>query len=299
MRTIISIDVGIVKLAFALFKQTNEAKSEESEESEESKKSETYTLDKWAVINLTKESADSSTISCSECVKKHTCRKGGVPYCAKHGKKSGGLLPSPELKLSNINKLKKESVIVLITKLGLTIDLNNKNKQDLVSIIKAHLDKNLLNPVLKTNASKLDLNTIGRNIKTHFDEIFADDTCHIDEVIIENQIGPQAIRMKTIQGMLSQYFIMRHDKVVVKFVNASNKLKGASEGASASATATNTTVGTTTYKDRKEAGIQMCKQIINTEPYKKWSAFFDSKNKASGVADLSDCFLQGLWYIST
>ena len=30
----------------------------------------------------------------------------------------------------------------------------------------------------------------------------------IDYVIIENQIGPLAIRMKTIQGMIVQYFIM-------------------------------------------------------------------------------------------
>lgn len=295
-----SIDVGIVKLAFALFKQGDTINGAK----------EPFLLDKWAVINLTKDSVDSVSAMCIECVKKATCTKGSVHYCAKHGKKSGGLLPSSELKLSNINKLKKESVVELLTKLGLPIgtDAASKNKKDLILIIKDHLEKNVLTPIVKTNASKLDLNIIGRNIKNNFDEIFADDTCHIDEVIIENQIGPQAIRMKAVQGMLSQYFIMRHDNVAIKFVNASNKLKGelfcnpvdATVDATIDATVDDTIVTTdTTYKDRKEMGIQMCKNIIQTNPYKKWSAFIESKKKVTGIADLSDCFLQGLWYIST
>jgi hypothetical protein len=276
MRTIVSVDVGIVKLAFALFKQDEEG--------------EPFLLDKWSVINLTQNTVDTVGATCCECVKKATCYKGTLHYCAKHGKKSGGLLPSTELKLSNINKLKKEAVLELIVKLGLVNDdYSSKNKKDLVSIVKDHLEKNVLTPIVKTNASKLDLNTIGRNIKTNFDEIFADDTCHIDEVIIENQIGPQAIRMKTIQGMLSQYFIMRYDNVSIKFVNASNKLKGE----------TSSSIVISTYKDRKEMGIQMCKNIIQTDPYKKWTEFLDSKKKTTGIADLSDCFLQGLWYIST
>ena len=276
MRTIVSVDVGIVKLAFALFKQDEEEGGP-------------FLLDKWSVINLTQNSVDTVGVTCCECLKKATCYKGSLNYCAKHGKKSGGLLPSTELKLSNINKLKKEAVLELMNKLGLVNDEHSsKNKKELVLIIKDHLEKNVLSPIVKANASKLDLNTIGRNIKTNFDEIFAGDTCHIDEVIIENQIGPLAIRMKTIQVMLSQFFIMRYVNVSIKFVNASNKLKGEES--------VNTI---TTYKDRKEMGIQMCKNIIQTEPYKKWSAFLDSKKKVTGIADLSDCFLQGLWYIST
>lgn len=280
MKTIISIDVGIVKLAFALFKQTEVG--------------EPFILEKWSVINLTKNSTDSLTATCCECSKKATCVKGSLHYCSIHGKKSGGLLPSNELKLSNINKLKKESIVELISKLGLTLSSSDSNvkKQELVAILKDHFTKNMITPVVKTNASKLDLNIIGRNIKNNFDEIFANDTCHIDEVIIENQIGPQAIRMKSIQGMLSQYFIMRHENVSIKFVNASNKLKSETLVDNSS---------TTTYKDRKEMGIQMCKNIIQTNTLysEKWSTFIESKKKVTGIADLSDCFLQGIWYIST
>jgi len=277
MHTIISIDVGIVKLAFALFKRLEGTQE--------------FVLDKWSVVNLTQDGIVSAPLACNECVKKATCVKNGTHFCAKHGKKSGGLLPSSELKLSNINKLKKDQVVELMTKLGLVVALDN-SKQDLVKALKDHIDKNILQPLEKTNASKLDLNIIGRNIKQNFDALFADDACHIDEVIIENQIGPQAIRMKTIQGMLSQYFIMRHDNISIKFVNASNKLK---------CDVPPDAIVETTYKDRKDMGIHMCKHIIQTnELYTAdWLEFINSKKKVTGIADLSDCFLQGLWYINT
>jgi hypothetical protein len=278
MHTIISIDVGIVKLAFALFKRLEGTHE--------------FVLDKWSVVNLTRDSIIDAPLVCCECVKKATCTKNGVHFCAKHGKKSGGLLPSSELKLSNINKLKKDQVLELMTNLGLVAPVSN-SKQDLVKALKDYIDKHVLQPLAKTNASKLDLNTIGRNIKQNFDAI---DMCHIDEVIIENQIGPQAIRMKTIQGMLSQYFIMRHDNVSIKFVNASNKLK-----CDVPPLATDELVTETTYKDRKDMGIHMCKHIIQTnELYTAgWLGFINSKKKVTGIADLADCFLQGLWYINT
>jgi hypothetical protein len=274
MHTIMSIDVGIVKLAFALFKRLEGTHE--------------YILDKWSVVNLTQDGVVNIPLVCCECAKKATCTKNGVHFCAKHGKKSGGFLPSSELKLSNINKLKKDKVFELMTQLGLVAP-DITSKQDLVKALKVHIDQNVLQPLQKTNASKLDLNIIGRNIKQNFDAI---DTCHINEVIIENQIGPQAIRMKTIQGMLSQYFIMRHDNVSIKFVNASNKLKC---GVPPFITTE------TTYKDRKDMGIHMCKHIIQTnELYTMdWLEFINSKKKVSGIADLADCFLQGLWYIDS
>ena len=52
---------------------------------------------------------------------------------------------------------------------------------------------------------------------------------------------------------------------------------------------------------RKELSIEICKHIINTElKYKntQWINFINEKRKKDGIADLADCFLQGLWYIS-
>ena len=47
---------------------------------------------------------------------------------------------------------------------------------------------------------------MGINLKK-MDELYKDDD--IDTVIIENQISPIANRMKTLQGMIAQYFIMK------------------------------------------------------------------------------------------
>ena len=46
----------------------------------------------------------------------------------------------------------------------------------------------------------------------------------IDRIIIENQIGPLALRMKMMQGMITQHFI-ENNLEKIELVNASNKLK--------------------------------------------------------------------------
>ena len=56
---------------------------------------------------------------------------------------------------------------------------------------------------------------LGRNLKTKFDLIFneyasSENELSIDAVVIENQIGPLAGRMKMLQGMIAQYFIMKN-----------------------------------------------------------------------------------------
>ena len=63
----------------------------------------------------------------------------------------------------------------------------------------------------------------------------------VDKVIIENQISPIANRMKTIQGMIAQFFIM-NDIKDIEFVAASNKLK-------------NFITTKTSYNERKKLGI--------------------------------------------
>ena len=125
----------------------------------------------------------------------------------------------------------------------------------------------------------LDIVTIGRNINTKLTTMFADDLDQIDTVIIENQISPIANRMKTIQGMLSQYFLMKNATLDIEFVSSMNKLKGDEL--------------CDTYADRKKMGIQKCLDIIK-EKHSSWVSFFSSHKKKD---DLADCFLQGAWYV--
>ena len=138
-----------------------------------------------------------------------------------------------------------------------------------------------------TNASKTDLITIGKNIKIKFNEIFQED--EIDIVIIENQISPIANRMKTIQGMIAQYFIMKKTSQQIEFVSAVNKLKTDSEDKDKEPKEK------TKYSDRKKMGIQKCLELLNNDgSYVSWMDYFKTHAKKD---DLADSFLQGLWYM--
>jgi hypothetical protein len=74
-------------------------------------------------------------------------------------------------------------------------------------------------------ASSVSLIEIGRNIKGNLDRFLADEVREATHIIIENQISPIASRMKTVQGMLAQYFLMRcEDTLTVEFISSLNKL---------------------------------------------------------------------------
>ena len=156
-----------------------------------------------------------------------------------------------------------------------------------------------------TYAHDLDLITYGRNLAKHLDNILystTSDTTNsgvIDMMIIENQISTLASRMKTLQGMITQYFIMKHVERI-EFISASCKLKlftDVSLDTTTSTDATMTCVDASTYADRKKSGITVCRSLgeisrKRNSDYAKWMPTFENHKKKD---DLADCFLQGLW----
>ena len=155
----------------------------------------------------------------------------------------------------------------------------NAKKTDIQDSIHSYMQASTLDVIPKTSASEMSLVDIGIAIRNSFDtSLFLS----IDTVLIENQISPIANRMKTIQGMIAQFFIMRHIEDV-HFVSASNKLKQFVQGK-------------TTYKERKALGITTTQNIIHEKPeLNKWKEHFSRHSKKD---DLADSFLQGLWYIN-
>jgi hypothetical protein len=91
--------------------------------------------------------------------------------------------------------------------------------------------------------------------------------------------------MKTIQGMIVQYFIMSNVKVDhIEFISASNKLKDCSIN------------DKKTYSDRKKLGISKCLEMISTDfRFNEKLDYFQQHKKKD---DLSDSFLQGIWFIN-
>ena len=154
-----------------------------------------------------------------------------------------------------------------------------------------------------TYAHDLDLITYGRNMMQHLDAILyassSSSSQHtIDMMIIENQISTLASRMKTLQGMITQYFIMKHVERI-EFISASCKLKLFTDVSldTTSTDATMTCVDASTYADRKKSGITVCRSLgeisrKRNSDYAKWMPVFENHKKKD---DLADCFLQGLW----
>ena len=264
---ILSIDVGIKNLAFFLF--------------EKSSNDSVFKVIKWDIINL----AEEETLICSFelCNKPAKFKKHDKCYCAKHSKKQQYKIPTTEQKQSFINKQKISKLYEIADNSNIKYGPKIK-KVDLVNLINENIQKIYFETIESKKSNEVNLFDIGVNIKNKFNEMFKDDV-KIDYVIIENQIGPLAIRMKTIQGMIVQYFIMSNLNVQhIEFISASNKLKDCD------------IKDKEKYSDRKKLGIAKCLGILTLDfRFNEHINYFKSHKKQD---DLSDAFLQGLWFIN-
>jgi hypothetical protein len=266
---VLSIDVGIKNLAFCLFTKDD---------------NHPFQIVKWDIVNLSQETDFNCCIL--DCGKPAKFTKNNQCYCLKHAKKQPFKMPTAEVKPAFINKQKIQTLHDFAAKYDIKYEKPIK-KQDLVSLINKHLEPLYFDSILKINASQMNLITIGRNIKIRLDEILDEHITTITNVIIENQISPIANRMKTIQGMIAQYFIMRNSNINIEFISSINKLKDSTS------TPTTETKVETTYKDRKLLGIKRCLELLRPTN-DTWKTFFSKHTKKD---DLADAFLQGMWYL--
>ena len=268
---ILSIDVGIKNLAFCLF--------------EKSQGDEHFKITKWDTVNI----SEKETFKCNfhdkneECCKPAKFKKDNKCYCLKHSKKQVFSIPTAEQKHSYIVKQKIQKLHEIANSHGIKYETKVK-KNDLIALINQHIELNYLQRIESQNASDVNLFDIGNNIKHHFNELFSKEDC-IDYVIIENQISPIATRMKTIQGMIVQYFIMCNLKINnIEFISAANKLKDCKDNEK------------NKYSDRKKLGIAKCLETITTDfRFNEHLKYFNAHKKKD---DLSDSFLQGIWFIN-
>lgn len=251
-------------------------------------------------------------------------------YCSKCSEKSKYKTPSRE-----ILPIQRKPDILIKKKLGELMDIKailsttttpspavnlKLRKSDLIQEITTTLSRDYMEPFDESKYSSyisgtpppakpkkvnyayahdLDLITYGRNMMQHLDAIlYAPSSSQpIDMMIIENQISTLASRMKTLQGMITQYFIMKHVQRI-EFISASCKLKLFTDVSLDTETDTAMTcVDASTYADRKKSGIMVCRSLgeisrKRNSDYAKWMPIFENHKKKD---DLADCFLQGLW----
>ena len=298
---ILSIDIGIKNLAYAILEcDVNDKKinANANVNVNELKDFKEFKIIKWDVINLCNK-----LISCNEkcCAKEAKFHKDNVFYCKNHTKKTEYSLPT-----CNIKTLHKQSVAnlsTLIEQYQIKIE-KPINKASLIKLIEEYLNSTCFEVIETVNANNVNLIDIGISIKNELNELFKDfDLASIDQIILENQISPIANRMKTIQGMISQYFIDCNN-YNIRFISATNKLKPftSKESKYSNDYKDNSDVKDVkdvkekklSYNERKKLSIYYTKQLLEHKNMSQELAFFIKHSKKD---DLADCLLQGIYYL--
>jgi hypothetical protein len=309
---LISFDIGIKNMAYCIFSIDP---------------SNNLSIMDWNVLNLMDIEEPTPTCSCknipkskkaipTNCSSKAKYHKNNAFFCEKHAKSSPFLI----LKPLNLKKMKLEELIKFGNSHLLFMDNENIGKKPLkksqiIDKIDEFLKKQALEPIIKKKsktANEIDLIKIGKNMKNSLNRVL--ETIEISNVIIENQMSPIANRMKTIQGMLAQYFIIRDENIAIDFVSSSNKLKqfdikkppanenilentmklteNSTENPTENSVEKN--IKNPDYKKHKTDGVSYCSRILSkNDSFDQWRTSLDTKKKD----DLADCFLQGLWYL--
>jgi hypothetical protein len=280
--SILSIDVGIKNLALCLL-----------------------SLEKrvllWEVLNISSNDPPESSalpataasdpkVKCSLCKNNAKYRKNETLFCLRHAKESSFQLPTHELRPAKLEKMKLPELQQVMDTHSLDatgLEKTKKRKADYLAVITANLLDSLplddASPEKKIKVSEISLVDIARIMTTKLDRLLENHLVNIDVVIIENQISPIATRMTSIQGMLTQYFIMKKPTQQILYISAKNKLKEFD-------------VQKDCYADRKKSGIEVCQTQLADASHgnSDWLNFFAKHKKKD---DLADCYLQGVWYL--
>lgn len=138
--------------------------------------------------------------------------------------------------------------------------------------------------LIETNEKVSNANNtkIGESLYLQFDEVLTTQPT-IDKILIENQIGQNAIKMKCIQGMINMYFVMRNYNIenIINY-NAKNKLKMFMDNKK------------TTYNERKKKSKEVTKQLCEKYYGDTVHSYYCKYKKKD---DLADCLLQALDYM--
>lgn len=312
----VSIDVGMKNLAFCLFKcESSVLLGDEVREY-------TYEIERWDVINLCDEHICGCIIPGGNCKKKPyyvlVRENKQSRYCKKCAKElhPSKILPDKFKKpLKDLKKVKVKELKDIVNELGIkpteTMNGDKKiklKKQDYIDMIENEINDKYLNFYYPKNANNYTMVEYAKKIKEKlpwhiqsgcccydFDEVGYGRILHkgiegayLKSVVIENQIGPKALRMKTLQGMITQHFIEHGEYTDIYTLSAANKLK-------------DYITGKTTYQERKKESVKITRKLLNekiasegNEEDVKWLNEF---NKHSKKDDLADCFLQGIYFI--
>ena len=291
---ILSFDVGIIHLAYCLLsKKEVDGKYK-------------WDISDWAIIDL----ADRESHKCNNCNKNASLvqtYKENKYYCKVHSK---NVLTTPFAYDDYFKNLEKKQIN------GCNYIMTNEKKCDKNCTIKDLNGQTYCNTHAKNIYKKMILDMKLKKIKkTSVANLDFDDTRlklvleldkrkHLLEanvVVIENQPSFKNPRMKSISGIIYDYFMIRGmvDKAItkstiekVKFMSPSNKIKLATDGETQQIVKLKAdSESSKAYKLTKSLAVKYTQEMVNHLPF--WLNDFNSHKKKD---DLADAFLQGAYY---
>lgn len=297
---LISFDIGIKNMAYCYLDY----------------KDKSINIFDWGVLNLMNEQTEINETCCfmmpgkrksdpgKICGKKAKYHKNNDYFCEKHAKKNTQyLIPAKQNELPYLKKQKIDELLKIARSHFLFMDYEKTKpkKDEIVNGLYNFFQNKCFQQIKaskKKTAGEIDLIDIGKNMKQCLNNLPNID--EITHVIIENQISPIANRMKTIQGMLAQYFIMKNEDIHIFFVSSSHKLKQFTDislkNEFVDKPITNSQYkpkNNPNYKENKKDGIYYTTIILDSNDHlQKWKDSMNTTKKD----DLADSFLQGLWF---
>jgi len=275
---ILSIDVGIKHLAYCILSIIDKKPNDTL-----------FKIKCWNVVDLCntkKYICVANQKNGKKCTNNAKYKKNNFLYCKKHAKNSGFKIPTQDLNEKKVKKCTIPKLKALIEKHNIPFEYVKSKKYtyktQMINTILEEVNIKYLKSLSKINcnAASFRMVELGINLKKKFNECM--DYKNIHKIVIENQIGPIALRMKSLQGMITQHFI-ENDVTDIIEVSSSNKLKEYLNGKK------------TTYAERKKIGIQVTRDLLEKNP--ELNNWIEEFNKSKKKDDLADSFLQGVWYI--
>lgn len=257
-RRIVSIDVGIVNLGICLLEVSRDHPPQ---------------VIKWESIDLLGRKHACANENC-----KHQARfvtPSRLYLCKRCANRRQEPIVEADWLALDRAQCPKRCMIPLACRVGI-LGADALSAVELRKALICHRNERMIMPVLKASAKNVELVDVGKALQSALDArpVFHE----ADAVVIENQISPLASRMKTIQGMIAQYFI-RTGIAAIEFISAANKLKPfLAKGQR------------TTYKERKALSISVVRELLDKDEAR---IGFESSSKKD---DLADSFLQALAY---
>jgi hypothetical protein len=297
---LISFDVGIKNMAYCIFEAEFDS----------------LRIQDWGVLNLMDDVVVAQACTCNlkqtskkqpirKCDRKAKYTKNDQYFCETHAnaaaKDNSWIIRNKLNSIASIKKMGRDELVDIGNKMNFFPEEGApKTKKGCLELVLEQFDARGINAVLAKRAKTAgdtDLITVGRNMKQCLDDLL--DVDDITHVIMENQISPIATRMKTVQGMLAQYYIMQPNTPYIEFVSSVNKLKHfviKAPDVDDNATISNqiSSSARDIYKEHKKTSVDICNKFLEINPtLGNWVDVLNTPKKD----DLADAFLQGIWYL--